>query len=101
MVFIPGGKFLMGASRDEEMSQEDERPQHIVNIKSFFMGRYPITQAQWRVVANFPQINRHLEPEPSYFKGDDLPVERVSCYHAQEFLSTIIPKNRQKISFTN
>jgi len=37
MVCIPDGKFPMGAPREEEMSQEDERPQHIVNIKSFFI----------------------------------------------------------------
>ncbi len=55
----------MGASKDEEASQEDERPQHIVNMKSFFMGKYPITQAQWKIVANFPKINRDLDPDPS------------------------------------
>ncbi|NEQ80812.1 MAG: formylglycine-generating enzyme family protein [Moorea sp. SIO2I5] len=85
MVSIPGGEFTMGAPREEEMSQEEERPQHIVTIKPFFIGKYPITQAQWRVIANLPQINRHLEPEPSYFKGDQLPVERISWYHAEEF----------------
>ncbi|MCG6138332.1 MAG: formylglycine-generating enzyme family protein [Nostoc sp. LLA-1] len=96
MVYIPSGKFTMGASREEESSQEDERPQHIVNIKSFFIGRYPITQAQWRVVANIPQMNHYLEPEPSYFKGDNLPVERVSWYHAQEFCQRLSHETGRK-----
>lgn len=96
MVYIPSGKFTMGAPREEEISREEERPQHIVNIKSFFIGRYPITQAQWRVVANLPQINRYLEPEPSCFKGDNLPVERVSWYYAQEFCQRLLQKTGRK-----
>lgn len=92
MVSIPGGNFPMGASREEEGSQEDERPQHLVNIKPFFMGRYPITQAQWKAIANLPKINRHLNPDPSYFKGDNLPVERVAWYEAQEFCARISQK---------
>jgi formylglycine-generating enzyme required for sulfatase activity len=85
MVLIPGGKFQMGASTYEEASQEDERPQHIVNIKPFFMSRYPITQAQWKIIATRAKINRNLNPDPSYFKGDNLPIERVSWHDAQEF----------------
>jgi formylglycine-generating enzyme required for sulfatase activity len=84
MVSIPSGKFQMGAAKDEEASQE-ERPQRIVNIKPFFMGKYPITQAQWKVVAEFPKIKRHLEFEPSCFQGDNLPVDRVSWLDTQEF----------------
>jgi formylglycine-generating enzyme required for sulfatase activity len=85
MVSIPGGKFLMGASREEAASQEDERPQHLVNIKPFFMGRYPITQRQWRAIANLSKIDHYLKPDPSCFNGDNLPVERVSWYDALEF----------------
>ncbi|NEQ11763.1 MAG: formylglycine-generating enzyme family protein [Moorea sp. SIO4E2] len=96
MVSIPGGQFTMGAPREEEMSQEEERPQHIVTIKPFFIGKYPITQAQWRVIANLPQINCHLEPEPSCFRGDNLPVEQVSCYHAQEFCVRLSQKTGRK-----
>ncbi|MBE9230835.1 SUMF1/EgtB/PvdO family nonheme iron enzyme [Cuspidothrix issatschenkoi LEGE 03284] len=92
MVSIQAGRFQMGASREEDGSKEDERPQHLVNIKPFFMGRYPITQAQWRAIANLPKINRHLNPDPSYFKGDNLPVERVSWYEAQELCARISQK---------
>jgi len=85
MVSIPGGKFNMGASKEEEASQEEERPQHLVTIQPFFMARYPITQAQWRVIANLPKIKHHLDLEPSKFKGDNLPVDRVCWYSASEF----------------
>ncbi|WP_414622070.1 SAV_2336 N-terminal domain-related protein [Calothrix sp. CCY 0018] len=98
MVKIPGGTFTMGAPKDEEGSRDSERPQHQVTVPSFFMGKYPITQAQWRVVANMQhlRVNRDLEPEPSRFKGDNLPVERVSWYDAVEFcdrLNRIVEDN--------
>jgi formylglycine-generating enzyme required for sulfatase activity len=85
MVQIPAGSFEMG-SPDEENGSDDERPQHPVTIaQPFWMGKYPVTQAQWRAVAALPQINRELNPDPSSFKGDNRPVERVSWYDAQEF----------------
>ncbi len=62
MVLIPQGTFTMGAPEDEEGSDDNERPQHQVTVPTFFMGRYQITQAQWRAVANFPQVERELLP---------------------------------------
>ena len=85
MVSIPGGKFTMGAPQEESESREDERPRHLVTVKPFFMGKYPITQAQWRAIASLPKIKHDLHPDPSYFKGDNRPVERVSWYDADEF----------------
>jgi formylglycine-generating enzyme required for sulfatase activity len=85
MVAIPGGTFIMGSPENEEGSNDDERPQHEVTIEPFFMGKYQVTQAQWRFVAQLPQVNRELEQDPSNFKGDNRPVERVSWYDAVEF----------------
>ena len=87
MVKIPRGTFIMGSPTTEESSHDSERPQHQVTVPSFFMGKYPITQAQWRTLARMVhlQVNRHLDPDPSWFKGDNLPVERVSWYDAVEF----------------
>ncbi|MEM7725498.1 MAG: formylglycine-generating enzyme family protein [Cyanobacteria bacterium P01_A01_bin.45] len=91
MVAIPGGTFIMGSPEDEAERYDDESPQHQVTVQPFFMGKYPITQAQWRVVANMKhlRVNCDLEPEPSNFKGDNkgdnLPVEKVSWYDAVEF----------------
>ncbi len=50
MVYIPSGKFMMGAPEKEEDSRDNERPQHLVTVQSFLMGRYPITQAQYEAV---------------------------------------------------
>ena len=85
MVAIPGGTFEMGSSEDEPERYDSEGPQHTVNVQPFFMGKYPVTQAQWRFVVQLPPYERELETEPSNFKGDNLAVERVSWYDTQEF----------------
>ena len=85
MMQIPAGTFLMGSPEDELERTEYEGPQHEVTIAPFFMAAYPVTQAQWHFVANLPQVDRKLEPEPSRFKGDLHPVEQVSWHEAVEF----------------
>jgi formylglycine-generating enzyme required for sulfatase activity len=89
MVSIPGGKFIMGSPETEEGSREEERPQFQATVQPIFMGKYPVTQAQWRVVAKLPQVNRSLKSDPSYFKGDNLPIESISWYDAVEFCDRI------------
>jgi formylglycine-generating enzyme required for sulfatase activity len=104
MVQIPGGTCLMGTS-DTEVAKviegysclfgkdvswaikdiEEERPQHSVSVPSFFMGRFEVTQAQWRAVAQLPKVSRELNADPASQKGDDLPVENVSWDDAVEF----------------
>jgi formylglycine-generating enzyme required for sulfatase activity len=85
MVLIPGGTFLMGSPEDEPERLDHEGPQHEVTVPQFFMGKYPVTQAEWRFVAGLPQVNRELKPNPSHFAGDRHPVESVSWYEAVEF----------------
>lgn len=96
MVEIPAGRFDMGAPESEKESRDTERPQHEVNLNSFCMGRYPITQEQWRVVATLPQINQELNPDPSGFKGDKRPVETVSWLDAMEFCRRLSKHTRRK-----
>jgi formylglycine-generating enzyme required for sulfatase activity len=89
MILVPGGQFMMGSPEDEPEREENEGPQHLVSVPAFFMGRYPVTQAQWRVVAEFPQVNQELEPDPAQFKGGNRPVEQVSWYDAVEFCNRL------------
>jgi len=89
MLLIPKGTFMMGSPETEPERQDREGPQHEVSVPAFFMSRYPITQAQWRVVAAMPQVNLALKSKPSYFKGNNLPVERVSWYEAIEFCARL------------
>ena len=89
LVKIPAGEFLMGSPENEEGSHDHERPQHRVSLDSFFMGKYPITQAQWKAVASLPKLHRDLNRDPSAFKGENRPVERVSWYDAVEFCARL------------
>ena len=92
MMLIPEGAFLMGSPLDELERFKDEGPQHLVTVKSFFMGKYPITQAQWRIVAGFPQEQRELKQEPSGFKGDNRPAEKINWFDAVEFCARLSKK---------
>ena len=85
MVSIPAGKFIMGASVKEKDSSDREHPLHWVTVANFLMGKYPVTQAQWRTVAKIPQVKRELDPNPSHFKGDNRPVECISWLDTIEF----------------
>ncbi len=85
MVQIPGGTFTMGSPDGEPERDSDEGPQREVTVPGFFLGKFAVTQAQWRRVAALPAVNRNLDTDPSSFKGDNRPVERVSWDDAQEF----------------
>ncbi len=80
LVLIPAGSFEMGSPADELERQPDEGPQHTVTVPTFFMGRTPITQAQYEAV---------MGDNPANFKGDDRPVEQVSWHQATEFCARL------------
>ena len=92
MVQISGGIFVMGSPESEEERRESEGPQHLVSIKPFFMGKYPVTQAQWFAVAASSKVERDLDPNPARFKGVHRPVEQVSWYDAVEFCQRLSRK---------
>jgi formylglycine-generating enzyme required for sulfatase activity len=79
------GTFMMGSPDSESGRDPDEGPQHQVTIsKSFELQTTEVTQSQWQAV---------MGSNPSYFKGSDLPVENVSWYDAQEFITKLNAKN--------
>jgi formylglycine-generating enzyme required for sulfatase activity len=83
MVKIPGGRFLMGSPETEVKRNDDEGPQHYVNVPEFFMGKYTVTQAQWQAV---------MGNNPSRFKGKNRPVENVSWNDATKFCQKLSKK---------
>jgi formylglycine-generating enzyme required for sulfatase activity len=91
MVSIPAGRFLMGSAEREIDRYSSEGPQHEVTVSEFWMGRYPVTQAQWRFVAELDPVKQELDADPSRFKdkGDTYPVERVSWLDATEFCARL------------
>jgi len=87
MVSIPGGCFEMGSPKTEEGRYNNEGPQYKVTISPFYMGKYPVTQAQWQAV---------MGNNPSRFKEEKRPVEKVSWEDAVKFcekLSKLMGKN--------
>jgi len=104
MIAIPGGTFLMG-TEDEEIERlvkkfnweafRRERPKREVNVPPFFMGKYPITQTQWRAIASRTdlKVEKDLDLNPAYFKdrpdSDRRPVEQVNWYDAVEFCARL------------
>jgi formylglycine-generating enzyme required for sulfatase activity len=83
MVKIPGGSFQMGSLPGKR--NDSERPQHKVHVPEFWMGKYLVTQAQWRFVALLPQEQIKLDVNPSVFRGDQRPVENVNWHQSVEF----------------
>ncbi|MBD2303023.1 formylglycine-generating enzyme family protein [Nostoc sp. FACHB-190] len=99
MMLIPGGTFLMGSPESEQGRYDDESPQHEVSVGKFYMGRYPITQGQWRVVAEWEKIDIELKADPSRFEEDyegrerwTRPVESVKWEEAKEFCKRLSRK---------
>jgi formylglycine-generating enzyme required for sulfatase activity len=79
MVFVQGGTFEMGSNEGES----DEKPIHSVTVSDFYIGKYEVTQKEWKAI---------MGNNPSQFKGDDLPVETVSWNDVQEYLQKLNAK---------
>jgi formylglycine-generating enzyme required for sulfatase activity/uncharacterized caspase-like protein len=95
MVLVPGGRFQMGAVQGEEGASDDEYPQHGVTVAGFPIGKFAVTQAQWKAVTQFPQVKIALEADPSRFKGAARPVEQVSWNEAIEFCERLSRHTRK------
>ena len=80
MIFVEGGKFLMGS--DDEDAFGDEQPIQEVKVSSFYLAKYPVTQALWKTVMG-------ADENPSYFRGDNRPVEQVSWEEARDFIEKL------------
>jgi formylglycine-generating enzyme required for sulfatase activity len=81
MVFVEGGKFIM---RDNSVVGATP---HKVELDSFYIGKYPITQAQWMGVMSY---------NPSFFKNPDCPVDSISWDDCQKFISKLNVKTKKK-----
>ncbi|MBQ6236716.1 MAG: formylglycine-generating enzyme family protein [Bacteroidales bacterium] len=81
MKYVEGGTFMMGATPEQGSDAFNfEKPVHQVTLSDYYIGETQVTQALWRAV---------MGSNPSYFKGDDNPVEQVSWDDCQEFLKRL------------
>ncbi|MDR1180858.1 MAG: formylglycine-generating enzyme family protein [Bacteroidales bacterium] len=84
MILVKGGTFTMGNISERDGAgnyyYDNEKPAHSVTISNFRIGKYEVTQAQWTAI---------MKNNPSYFEGDNLPVENVSWDAVQMFISRL------------
>ena len=80
MIKVDGGTFTMGATSEMTDPDNDEKPTHQVTLSSYYIGETEVTQALWTAV---------MGNNPSYFKGDNLPVEEVSWEDCQTFIGKL------------
>lgn len=81
MVAVEGGTFIMGGTHEQgEEAFSDEKPPHSVTLSAFYIGRYPVTQEQWKAV---------MGSNPSYFQGERHPVEQVNWTDCQDFVKKL------------
>ena len=73
---VPAGAFRMGSPQEEEGHNDDEILHEVRISRAFYLGRHPVTQAQYQAIVG---------SNPSYFQGPDLPVEMVSWFDAVAF----------------
>ena len=81
MVYVEGGTFDMGATSEQGSDAWDnEYPVHSVTLSDYYIGKCEVTQDLWEAV---------MGSNPSYFKGAQNPVERVSWYDCQNFIKKL------------
>ena len=85
---IPAGAFMMGSPELEANRLDDEIQHRVTLTRAFFLGRYEVTQAQYRAV---------MGENPSKFRGDGNPVERVSWAEAVEFCRRLSSKTGREV----
>ncbi|PIP36487.1 MAG: hypothetical protein COS92_08630 [Desulfobacterales bacterium CG07_land_8_20_14_0_80_52_14] len=91
-IWVPDGRFEMGCGKWSEQGFENELPLHEVRISGFWMGKYPVTQGQWKKI---------MGTNHSCFKlGNDYPVEQVSWLEAMAFLKRLSQKNNHPDLFS-
>lgn len=78
MVFVEGGDFKMGS--DSKDANRDEKPMHTEKVSSFYIGKYEVTQKEWKTI---------MGENPSSFTGEDLPVDNISWEECQEFIEKL------------
>jgi formylglycine-generating enzyme required for sulfatase activity len=81
--WIEAGSFLMGSPEDEPKRSDNEKQHSVTLNQGFWLADTACTQALWQVV---------MGNNPSYFKGDNLPVEQVSYLDIQEFINRLNEK---------
>jgi formylglycine-generating enzyme required for sulfatase activity len=89
MVLVRGGCYKMGDTFGDGIPAT-EKPVHEVCVDDFYLGKYVVTQWQWKAL---------MGNNPSAFQnGDNYPVEQVNWNDAQEFIRKLNEKTGRGIA---
>jgi formylglycine-generating enzyme required for sulfatase activity/predicted Ser/Thr protein kinase len=80
LILIPAGKFMMGSPPDEFAKDKSEHLHEVEISRDFWLGKYPVTQEQWRAL---------MSRTPSVFSGEKLPVEGLFWNDCQEYIEAL------------
>jgi formylglycine-generating enzyme required for sulfatase activity len=83
MVLVKGGCYAMGAEDDDCDATPEERPAHEVCVGDFFLGKYEVTQGQWKAVMGANTA------ATSTCREDDCPVDGVTWSEVQAFIARL------------
>lgn len=78
MVFVEGGEYFQANTL--EVGDQDESPGCNISVHSFYLGKYEVTQAEWKTV---------MGKNPAFFVDENRPIESISWHEAQEFISRL------------
>ncbi len=79
LCWCPPGRFRMGSPPDEPDRRPDEAQVDVALTRGFWMGKYEVTQGQWKRIAGA------LPGGVTLGEGDDSPVHSVNYEEALEF----------------
>ena len=71
MVLVPEGLYISGSNK-----YNDERPSRKIYLDAFYIDKFEVTQKEFKEIMNF---------NPSEFRGESLPVDRVDWYQARDY----------------
>ena len=95
LVHIHAGSFMMGSPMDEPDRDVGEFQHRVTLTKDYWLGKYEVTQGQWKAVMGSNLWKAITGSNPSEFKkGDRYPVEQVSWEDAMDFCRKLTKQER-------
>ena len=88
MIYVGPGVFMMGSPANEDGRDNDETQHCVTLTKGYWLGKYEVTQRQWRSV---------MGNNPSRFEGDSNPVDSVSWKDSQEFIAKVESEAKRQL----
>ncbi|MSP14045.1 MAG: NACHT domain-containing protein [Chloroflexi bacterium] len=116
MVSVAAGKFKMGSAAKDKQANDDEKPQHIISLPEYRLGKYPVTNAEyarfvaakgyqqprWWTEAGWDWKKEEKRTEPDYwqdlrFNKPNQPVVGVSWYEAVAYCRWLSAELQQTV----